>query len=84
MAMQAKLCASVILGFLLLTPVGWAGEPGWERGVIRFGRERREIRNTHILHRPYRPLHVYGNAVRRLHYHGRILPAPSDFARVRR
>ena len=79
--MKAKLLVSVVLGILLLAPAASAGEPGWERGVIRFGQERRKIRNTHILHRPYRPLHVYGNTVRRLHYHGRLLPVPGDITR---
>lgn len=31
-----------------------------------------------ITERPYRPLHFYGNTVRRLHYRGQALPAPRD------
>ena len=59
--------------FLFLSGLN-AREPGWEGGVIRTGADREKIRNTHILHRPYRPLHVYGNTVRRLHYRGTVLP----------
>jgi hypothetical protein len=34
-------------------------------GVIAFGEAREQIRNTPIEKRPDRPLHVYGNSVRR-------------------
>ncbi len=34
-------------------------------GVIAFGDTREQIRSTPIEKRPNRPLHVYGNAVRR-------------------
>lgn len=51
-----------------------AQEPGWTSGVIKRGQDRVNSQNTHILNRPYRPLHFYGNTVRRLHYHGRALP----------
>lgn len=36
--------------------------------------EREVLRKTHILHRPDRFGHFYGNTVRRLHHHGRLLP----------
>jgi hypothetical protein len=35
--------------------------------VIAFGAERQEIRSTPILERENRPLHFYGNTVRRRH-----------------
>ena len=34
--------------------------------IIARGAEREAIKSTHILYRPNRPLHVYGNTVRRL------------------
>jgi hypothetical protein len=44
--------------------------------VIATGAERQQIAATPIVDRPYRPLHFYGNTVRRRHHHGRALPAP--------
>jgi hypothetical protein len=68
---------------LLIVIATWAGcssvtaqaAPG--RGpVIATGAERQQIAATPILDRPYRPLHFYGNTVRRRHHQGRALPAP--------
>jgi hypothetical protein len=36
---------------------------------------RQQIEATPIVNRPYRPLHFYGNAVRRAHYRGSPLAA---------
>jgi len=33
--------------------------------VVTFGEEREQIKNTPIEKRPNRPLHIYGNSVRR-------------------
>ena len=52
------------------------GEPGWSRAVIATGDQRATIKALPIEQRPYRPLHVYGNTVRRMHYRGPPLPAP--------
>lgn len=38
---------------------------GFDPRVITFGSERDQIKSTPIEQRPYRPLHVYGNSVRR-------------------
>lgn len=35
--------------------------------VITFGPEREQIKSIPIEKRPYRPLHVYGNSIRRRH-----------------
>lgn len=67
----------VILG--LVSTVS-ADEPGWQGNVIARGAEREKIQNTPILERPYRPLHFYGNTVRRRHYRGSAVPAPRDVA----
>jgi hypothetical protein len=53
-------------------------EPSWTYGVVRTGAERDAIKSMPITQRPYRPLHFYGNTVRRLHYRGTALPAPRD------
>ena len=68
-------------GTLLLLPVAFAalltplpepahaaGGTGFDPRVITFGTEREQIKSTPIEQRPYRPLHVYGNAVRRRHH----------------
>lgn len=38
--------------------------------IIVVGEAREQIQNTPILERPNRPLHVYGNTVRRRHHRG--------------
>jgi hypothetical protein len=38
--------------------------------IVTFGETRQQIQNTPVLERPYRPLHVYGNTVRRRHSRG--------------
>jgi hypothetical protein len=65
----------------LLSSVGSGQEPGWSGQVIAFGAQREQIRSTPIEQRPYRPLHFYGNAVRRAYYHGSALPRAADVVR---
>ena len=62
-----------LLALVVMSPATelFARTPG-TGPVLPFGSEAREIRSHDILHRPYRPLHVYGNTVRRLHY-GRLM-----------
>jgi len=55
-----------------------AQEPGWTSRVLKLGPEREISDQTPILERPYRPLHFYGNAVRRNYYRGNPLPMPRD------
>jgi hypothetical protein len=57
-------------------PAATAGEPGWSPVIIATGDYRKEIESLPIEQRPYRPLHVYGNTVRRMHYRGTPLPVP--------
>ncbi len=53
-----------------------ADEPGWTWQIVTFGEKREQIQQTPIIYRSYRPLHFYGNTVRRMHYHGSPLPTP--------
>lgn len=53
-------------------------EPSWSGGVIVRGEEREKIRSLPIEERPYRPLHFYGNTVRRMHYRGTPLPSAPE------
>ena len=56
-------------------------EPTWYPYVIARGDDRSRIETTPIEFRPYRPLHFYGNTVRRTYYRGTPLPLPTDVAR---
>ena len=56
-----------------------AREPGWTGEIIALGQQRNQIQSKPIIHRPYRPLHFYGNTVRRRHYRQTVVPLPQDF-----
>lgn len=75
--------ANVILGLAVsvfcLVSTSSAAEPGWYGVVVARGAERQQIESTPIVARPNRPLHFYGNTVRREYYRGTPLPAPRDF-----
>ena len=47
-----------------------ASSTGFDPRIVTFGEARQQIQNTPVLERPYRPLHVYGNTVRRRHNRG--------------
>ncbi len=55
-----------------------AQQPGWSPKIIVTGEEREQIQATPIEQRPYRPLHFYGNTVRRIHYRGTPLPTMGE------
>ncbi|MGV3484487.1 MAG: hypothetical protein ACO1RT_08720 [Planctomycetaceae bacterium] len=55
-----------------------AAEPGWSPIVIPTGEYRARIKAMPIEQRPYRPLHVYGNTVRRSYYRGNPMVTPRD------
>jgi hypothetical protein len=57
------------------------GSTGFDPRIVVFGDEREQIKSTPILERPYRPLHVYGNTVRRRHGHGPISSPRRDTRR---
>lgn len=56
-------------------------EPGWSSDVVVTGPTRQRIQSTPIVHRPYRPFHIYGNTIRRLHYRGSAVPTRQDVQR---
>ena len=66
---------SLVVGLPLFASASSAQEPGWSNVVIARGEMRQQIEATPIVNRPYRPLHFYGNAVRRAHYRGSPLAA---------
>lgn len=79
--MHTFLRAALVLA--TLTPMARAaGEStGFDPRVITFGAAREQLQSTPITQRPYRPLHVYGNSVRRRHE--RATPARTPASRPR-
>ena len=73
---------SIVLGVLVLAcaplVVCSAAEPQWTSQVVKRGKDRAKTNSTDILHRPNRPLHFYGNTVRRAHYRGQARPTVRD------
>ncbi|MEX0669703.1 MAG: hypothetical protein WD060_04510 [Pirellulales bacterium] len=68
--MRTIVIATVAAAALVqVSPVVASGS-GFDPRVITFGETRQQIQNTPILDRPYRPLHVYGNTVRRRYTRG--------------
>ncbi|WP_160148207.1 hypothetical protein [Rubripirellula obstinata] len=47
-----------------------AQDPGWSPTIIATGQYREQLKSMPIEQRPYRPLHFYGNSVRRNYYRG--------------
>ena len=75
----------MLLATLLAIAVGLAlvslsigQEPGWTSRIIVPSSEEAIRQATPIVERPYRPLHFYGNTVRRMHYHGRVRPSVTE------
>ena len=57
------------------TSVPAIAQTGFDPRIVVFGDEREKIENTPIEQRPNRPLHFYGNTVRRRRY--RTVSQPS-------
>ena len=76
--------ATFVFTFLVLFSSRLAAEPSWQSGVILRGPAKAAKDATPILQRNYRPLHFYGNTVRRLHYRGRALPTLRDYGQTAR
>ena len=53
-------------------------EPAWWGRIVARPAEREVVRSTPVLERPYRPLHFYGNTVRRRYFRNWALPLPRD------
>ena len=80
--MKKSTFAMLMLAFLTCSASSVASqEPGWSGPVIAFGQQRAQIEATPIVSRNYRPLHFYGNTVRRRYYRGTALPSPGDMLR---
>ena len=47
-----------------------ASKGGWDSTIILRGSERTAVKSIPIENRPNRPLHVYGNTIRRMDHRG--------------
>ena len=65
--MRIIACAALIVAALSPCPTAAAAGTGFDPRIITFGETREQIKSTPIEQRPYRPLHVYGNSLRRRH-----------------
>ena len=63
--MRTILSAALLTAACLPVSTATAAGAGFDPRVIVFGAEREQIKSTPIQQRPNRPLHVYGNTVRR-------------------
>jgi hypothetical protein len=79
--MKNRLLGMLLLCSLFAATAAQAKEPGWSGTIIARGAERERIEATPILNRPYRPLHFYGNTVRRQYYRGYARPTFGDITR---
>lgn len=73
---------ALLLSVVLAVSFGstsFAWEPGWWGVIIAHGDDKARIKATPIIDRPYRPLHFYGNTVRRQYFRGETLARPKDF-----
>ncbi|HIF31269.1 MAG TPA: hypothetical protein EYQ75_06295 [Planctomycetaceae bacterium] len=76
---RRRITVTATLALLLgASTVGQSQEPGWTSRALKWGVEKQISDETPILLRPYRPLHFYGNMVRRYYYRGNPLPSPRD------
>jgi hypothetical protein len=73
--MRTIVFAAVSTAALLPIPADAAASTGFDPRIITFGETREQLQSTPILDRPYRPLHVYGNTVRRRHNRA-VAPTP--------
>lgn len=60
-----------------------AASNSFDPRIIAFGEERERIQSTPIEQRPYRPLHFYGNAVRRRNSRTTARPTRSSSQQIR-
>lgn len=73
--MRSLVFAAVVAASFAPLPAE-ARSTGFDPRIITFGDAREEIKSTPITQRPNRPLHFYGNTVRRRHERGMAQPGP--------
>ena len=68
--MRTLVIATVATVALVPVSPATASNTGFDPRIVTFGEARQQMQSTPVLERPYRPLHVYGNTVRRRHNRG--------------
>jgi hypothetical protein len=68
--MRGILAAALVGAALVPGPTADAAGTGFDPRPIVVGPARQQIKSLPIEDRPNRPLHVYGNSVRRRHHRG--------------
>lgn len=68
--MRTIIVAALTAAAVSPCPSAFATGTGFDPRIVTFGAARQEIKSTPIEQRPNRPLHVYGNTVRRRHARG--------------
>jgi hypothetical protein len=63
--MRTIMFAALVTVAVVPEPVFAAKQATIDPRIVTFGDAREEIKNTPITQRPNRPLHIYGNSVRR-------------------
>ena len=71
----------VILIAAAVAPAAPAPGAGFDPRVVTFGSDRDQIKSIPIEKRPNRPLHVYGNSIRRRHDRAMQSPPRGDVRR---
>ena len=72
-----SLALAAILATAVAPALADASGSSFDPRIVTFGDAREEIKSTPITQRPYRPLHVYGNTVRRRHERATTSQTPS-------
>jgi hypothetical protein len=68
--MRRMLMAAFAASAFIPVPSADLAAASFDPRVVTFGAARDQIKSTPIENRPNRPLHVYGNSVRRRHHRG--------------
>lgn len=83
--MKLQIFTGILLPLILvaafLTQSAAADEPSWYPYVLARGNDRAVIKNKPMHERPYRPMHFYGNTIRRNYHRGFAPPLPRDWFR---
>lgn len=76
-----SLALAAILATAVAPALADASGSSFDSRIVTFGESRDQIKSTPITKRPNRPLHVYGNTVRRRHSRSPASPQASSSRR---
>jgi hypothetical protein len=81
MNVLSMILVAAVLAAVAAVAAAPAAAAEFDPRVVTFGSERDQIKSTPIEKRPNRPLHVYGNTVRRRHSRSPSSPRTSSSRR---